>query len=123
MISDPPRTGSSRSSSSGVLRLPHGTFREWPAECTCPARAAHHVVPADAVRTVKRVLNELTLPGADAIRADARRFRQLVRSDAVRARAATLFARGRRPAARSNSTSAPVSDPCNRKKESRWEGL
>jgi enoyl-CoA hydratase/carnithine racemase len=29
--------------------------------------------PADAVRSAKRVLNELTLPGADAIRADARR--------------------------------------------------
>ena len=50
--------------------------------------------PADAVRTAKRVLNELTLPGADAIRADARRFQQLVRSDTVQARLATLFAQG-----------------------------
>jgi hypothetical protein len=40
------------------------------------------------------VLNELTLPGADAIRADARRFQQLVRSDTVKARLATLFAQG-----------------------------
>jgi enoyl-CoA hydratase/carnithine racemase len=50
--------------------------------------------PADAVRSTKRVLNELTLPGADAIRADARRFHQLVGSDTVKARTATLFARG-----------------------------
>ena len=40
------------------------------------------------------MVNGLTLPGADAIRADARRFQQLVVSDAVRARAATLFAQG-----------------------------
>jgi hypothetical protein len=30
------------------------------------------------VRSAKRVLNELPLPRADAIRADARRFHQLV---------------------------------------------
>ena len=36
----------------------------------------------------------VTLPGADAIRADARRFQQLVRSDTVKARLATLFAQG-----------------------------
>jgi len=37
------------------------------------ARLARRIAsfPADAVRTAKRVLNELTLPGADAIRADA----------------------------------------------------
>ena len=40
------------------------------------------------------MLNGLTLPGADAIRADARRFHQLVGSDAVKARAASLFAQG-----------------------------
>ena len=34
--------------------------------------------PAEAVRTAEQVLNELTLPGADAIRADGRRFHQLV---------------------------------------------
>ena len=50
--------------------------------------------PADAVRSAKQVLNELTLPGADAIRADARRFHQLVASDTVKARTATLFAQG-----------------------------
>ena len=40
------------------------------------ARLARRIAsfPADAVRSAKRVLNELTLPGADAIRADARRF-------------------------------------------------
>jgi enoyl-CoA hydratase/carnithine racemase len=50
--------------------------------------------PAEAVRSTKRVLNGLTLPGADAIRADARRFHQLVGSDTVKARTATLFAQG-----------------------------
>jgi hypothetical protein len=38
------------------------------------------------------VLNDLTLPRPDAIRADAWRFRQLAGSDTVRARAAALFA-------------------------------
>ena len=46
------------------------------------------------MRSAKRVLNELTLPGADAIRADARRFRQLVASDPAKARTAALFAQG-----------------------------
>ena len=50
--------------------------------------------PAEAVRTAKRVLNDLTLPGADAIRADARRFRQLVVSDAAKGRTAALFVQG-----------------------------
>jgi len=34
------------------------------------------------------------MPGADAIRADAGRFRQLVASDTVQGRLATLFAQG-----------------------------
>jgi enoyl-CoA hydratase/carnithine racemase len=50
--------------------------------------------PAEAVRSTKQVLNELTLPGADAIRADARRFQHLVRSDAVKGRLASLFTQG-----------------------------
>ena len=50
--------------------------------------------PAEAVLSTKQVLNDLTLPGADAIRADARRFQQLVRSDAVKARLTSLFAQG-----------------------------
>jgi enoyl-CoA hydratase/carnithine racemase len=60
------------------------------------ARLARRIAsfPADAVRSTKQVLNELTLPSADAIRADARRFQQLVGSGAVKARAATLFAQG-----------------------------
>jgi enoyl-CoA hydratase/carnithine racemase len=60
------------------------------------ARLARRIAsfPAEAVQSAKRVLNELTLPGPDAIRADAQRFQQLVRSDPVRARAATLFAQG-----------------------------
>ena len=59
------------------------------------ARLARRIAsfPAEAVRSTKRVLNDLTLPEADAIRADARRFHQLVGSDTVKARtAATLFA-------------------------------
>jgi enoyl-CoA hydratase/carnithine racemase len=60
------------------------------------ARLARRIAsfPADAVRSAKRVLNELTLPGADAIRADARRFHQLVVSDDAQARTAALFAQG-----------------------------
>ena len=50
--------------------------------------------PAAAVRSTKQVLNDLTMPGAGAIRADARRFHQLVGSDTVKARMATLFAQG-----------------------------
>jgi enoyl-CoA hydratase/carnithine racemase len=50
--------------------------------------------PAEAVRSTKQVLNGLTLPGADAVRGDARRFQQLVASEAVKARAAALFAQG-----------------------------
>ena len=84
------------------------------------ARLARRIAsfPADAVRSTKQVLNELTLPGADAIRADARRFQQLVRSDTVKARLATFLRRGCRPVARSNSTSATASNPCDRRKVS-----
>ena len=60
------------------------------------ARLARRIAsfPVDAVRSTKQVLNQLTLPGADAIRADARRFQQLVASDTVKARAPILFAQG-----------------------------
>jgi enoyl-CoA hydratase/carnithine racemase len=60
------------------------------------ARLARRIAsfPAHAVRSTKLVLNELTLPAADAIRADARRFQQLVVSDTVKGRTATLFAQG-----------------------------
>lgn len=56
------------------------------------ARLARRIAsfPAEAVASTKQVLNGLTLPGADAIRADARRFQQLVASEAVKARAASL---------------------------------
>ena len=46
------------------------------------------------MRSAKRVLNELTLPGAGAIRADARRFHQLVASDKAKGRTAALFTQG-----------------------------
>jgi len=60
------------------------------------ARLARRIAsfPADGVRTAKRVLNELTMPAADAIRADAVRFRQLVVSEAAQDRTAALFAQG-----------------------------
>jgi enoyl-CoA hydratase/carnithine racemase len=60
------------------------------------ARLARRIAsfPVDAIRSTKQALNEVTLAGADAIRADARRFQQLVRSDVVKARAATLLAKG-----------------------------
>jgi enoyl-CoA hydratase/carnithine racemase len=60
------------------------------------ARLARRIAsfPVDGVRSAKRALNELTMPGADAIRADARRFRELVVSDPAKARTAALFAQG-----------------------------
>jgi len=60
------------------------------------ARLARRIAsfPADGVRTAKRVLNELTMPAADVIRADAVRFRQLVASDPAQARTAALFTQG-----------------------------
>lgn len=60
------------------------------------ARLARRIAsfPADAVRSAKRVLNELTLPGADAIRADSQRFHQLVSSDTAKGRTAALFTQG-----------------------------
>ena len=51
-------------------------------------------MPANRRRDQPSALNELTLPGADAIRADARRFHQLVGSDTAQARTAALFAQG-----------------------------
>jgi enoyl-CoA hydratase/carnithine racemase len=50
--------------------------------------------PADGVLTAKQVLNELTMPAADALRADAVRFRQLVASDVAQARTTALFGLG-----------------------------
>ena len=60
------------------------------------ARLARRIAsfPAGAVRSAKRVLNELTLPGADAIHAHARRFHQLVTPDTAQDRTAALFAQG-----------------------------
>jgi hypothetical protein len=46
------------------------------------------------VRSTKRGLNEMTLTAADTIRADARRFHQLVASDTAKSRTAALFAQG-----------------------------
>lgn len=50
--------------------------------------------PVEGVRAAKQALNELTLPGADAVRTDARQFRQLIVSDAAKERTARLFAQG-----------------------------
>ena len=60
------------------------------------ARLARRIAsfPAEAVLSAKRVLNELTLPSADAMRADARRFRQLVTSDTAKGRTTALFTQG-----------------------------
>ena len=60
------------------------------------ARLARRIAsfPADAVRSAKRVLDELTMPHGDAIRADARRFHQLVASDTAKSRTAALFTQG-----------------------------
>jgi enoyl-CoA hydratase/carnithine racemase len=50
--------------------------------------------PAEAVRIVKAAVNELALPPAESIRADARTFKRLATTDALKKRAAALFARG-----------------------------
>ena len=78
------------------------------------APAASPLSP-DAVRTAKRVLNELSLPGADAVRADARRFRQLVVSDAAQARTAALFAEGLQTRGPLELNLGDRSEPCNQK--------
>jgi enoyl-CoA hydratase/carnithine racemase len=60
------------------------------------ARLARRIAsfPAEAVQSAKRAINELTLPSADAVRADARRFRRLVGTEAATERTAALFAQG-----------------------------
>jgi enoyl-CoA hydratase/carnithine racemase len=60
------------------------------------ARLARRIAsfPGEGVRAVKKALNELALPPADAIRTDAQTFQRLVVSEAVQSRAATLFANG-----------------------------
>ena len=60
------------------------------------ARLARRIAsfPPEGVRAVKRELNDLALPPADAIRANARTFQQLVASGTVRGRIAALFANG-----------------------------
>jgi enoyl-CoA hydratase/carnithine racemase len=60
------------------------------------ARLARRIAsfPAEAMRAAKEVLNELTLPAVDAVRADAKRFQHYVASDTVKARMTTLFGQG-----------------------------
>jgi enoyl-CoA hydratase/carnithine racemase len=60
------------------------------------ARLARRIgsFPAEAVRTAKQLLNEMTRASPDAIRADARLFRRLVMSDIAQSRTAALFAQG-----------------------------
>ena len=60
------------------------------------ARLARRIAsfPADGIRTAKRVINQITMPAADAFRADAVRFRALVAGDNAKARTAALFAQG-----------------------------
>jgi enoyl-CoA hydratase/carnithine racemase len=50
--------------------------------------------PAEAVRSAKSAINELSLAPPEDIRADARRFQQFVQSDALKARVGELFSRG-----------------------------
>ena len=60
------------------------------------ARLARRIAsfPVDGVRTAKRVLNELTMPAADAIRADDVQFPQLVTSGPAQGRTAARFTQG-----------------------------
>jgi hypothetical protein len=81
------------------------------------ARLARRIAsfPAEAVLSANRVLNELTLPGAEAIRADARRFRQLVASDTARARIAALFTQGLQTRGQLELELGDASEPSDRK--------
>ena len=82
------------------------------------ARLARRIAsfPADAVRSTKEVLNELTLPGANAIFARTRGGSSNW-SARTRSRRASqpCLRKGCRPVARSNSTSATALNPCNRR--------
>src|SRR5271165_2154895 len=89
------RVGQARVSMSSPLRRKCSRPRRCPSTGPCLERI--ELLPErDTMSTAvaKRVLTELTLPGADAIRADARRFRQLVASDPAQARTAVLFTQG-----------------------------
>jgi enoyl-CoA hydratase/carnithine racemase len=50
--------------------------------------------PSAAIQTTKRAINELTLPPAEAVRADGRRFQELVAAPEVQDRSKELFGRG-----------------------------
>src|SRR5437763_4153049 len=80
------------------------------------ARLARRIAsfPAEAVRSAKRVLNELTLPAR--MRSAPMPGGSTSWSSRTRPRAARLpcSRRGCRPVARSNWTSATVSEPCDR---------
>ena len=70
--------------------LPDADLDEFVA--TLAARIASF--PPEAVRSTKRTINEVLLPPADAIRADAVRFQALVKTAEVQNRAKQLFAEG-----------------------------
>jgi hypothetical protein len=101
-----PRRGRLRRRSSRTVRLDQPSpARRRPGRVRGPARAAHRVVPRHAVRTVKQVLNELTLPRGSTSWSPRTRPK-LARPPCSR--------RACKPAARSNSTSATASEPFNR---------
>ena len=82
------------------------------------ARLARRIAsfPADAVRSAKRVLNELTMPGADAIRADAAGSASWSSRMRRRSAPSPCSPRDCRHAARSNSTSVTASEAYNRRR-------
>jgi hypothetical protein len=79
--------------------------------------------PPEAVLSANRTLNELTLPVADVIRADARRFRQLVASDTAKAARPPFFAQDPETEGSPNSTSATASEPADRKTRSDGDAI
>jgi len=67
---------------------------------TSSSRGSHDGLrhfPVEAVRATKQVLIDLTLPDAEATRADARPFQQLDRSDTAQGRIADPWAGRARP--------------------------
>ena len=90
-----PRRGRLRRRAGRTVRLGQpGAARRRPGRVRGPARPAHRVVPRRGGAICQAGAQRADLAGTDAIRADARRFHQLVVSDAAQGRTAALFAQG-----------------------------
>ena len=99
-----PRRPNGTAGSTGPCPTPTWT-RSWPGSPGASPRS-----PPTRCSPPSSVLNDLTMPGADSIRADAVRFHQLVASDTAQAHAA-LFTQGLQTRGPLELTSATASKP------------